>query len=93
MTASGEAIGTVAKIGVDRPVGRARRIEEEADPGGRRTVTPVEDPGRVAIAAGVMVEKIERQKEAGQKLKRTKKIRARRRAGTEVARRWPRTRR
>ena len=93
MTATGGVIGTVARTRVDRLAGRARRIEEEADPTERRTVAPVRVPGRVTIAADVVAERGRGQKETGQRLKRTKKIRARRRAETEVARRRPRTRR
>jgi len=92
VTATGGAIGTEARTEADRPAGRVRRIEEAVDPTDRRMVALVRAPGRVVIAAGAL-ERIKRQKEAGQRLKRARKLKARRRAETGVARRWPGTRR
>jgi len=92
VTGTGGAIGTEVRTEVDRPAGRARGIEEAVDPTDRQMVALVRAPGRATIAAGAL-ERIERQKEAGQGLKRARKLKARRRAETGAARRWPGTRR
>ena len=93
MIATGGVIVTVARTVVDQLARRVRRIEEEVDPAARRTVVLVRAPGRAVIVVGVVVEMIGRQQEAVQRLKRTKNSKAKRGAGTVVARRRQETRR